>query len=75
MAAEEIRHKNTINVALESQSPQQICKAGSNLSLSLTKALGQEISAKETERWKKDNRAGLKELNRIVDEHGLLSDG
>lgn len=29
MAAEEIRNKNIINVALESQSPQQICKAGS----------------------------------------------
>lgn len=53
MAAEEIRHKNIINVALESQSPQQICKAESNLPSFLTKALGQEISATETERWKK----------------------
>ncbi|MBJ5229373.1 type II toxin-antitoxin system CcdA family antitoxin, partial [Salmonella enterica subsp. enterica serovar Newport] len=32
------------------------------------------ISATGVERWKAENRGGLQELNRITDEHGLLSD-
>ncbi|KAA9954787.1 antitoxin, partial [Salmonella enterica subsp. enterica serovar Enteritidis] len=47
---------------------------GINLSAVLTAALKEEISATGVERWKAENRAGLQELNRITDEHGLLSD-
>ncbi|MFM9745334.1 type II toxin-antitoxin system CcdA family antitoxin [Streptomyces brasiliscabiei] len=33
-----------------------------------------EIRESESERWKRTNRKAIQELNRITDEHGLLSD-
>ncbi len=68
------RHKKTVSVTLEPLLLQQAREAGINLSALLTKALEQEIGAVGSERWKRENRAGLQELNRITDEHGLLSD-
>lgn len=64
-----VRHKKTFSVTLEPVLLQQAREAGINLS-----ALKEEISATRVERWKAENRAGLQELNRITDEHGLLSD-
>ncbi|WP_297198892.1 type II toxin-antitoxin system CcdA family antitoxin [uncultured Pluralibacter sp.] len=69
-----VRHKKTISVTLEPALLQQAREAGINLSALLTEALEQEISAKGVERWKQENRAAVEELNRITEEHGLLSD-
>lgn len=74
MPGTSIRHKKTVSVTLEPLLLQQARDAGINISAVLTEALKQEISASGPERWKKENRAGLQELNRITDEHGLLSD-
>ena len=74
MPAVNVRHKQTVSVTLDPALLQQARAAGINLSAVLTTALEQEISATGVERWKRDNRAGLQELNRISDEHGLLSD-
>lgn len=61
----------TVSVTLEPALLQQARDAGINLSAVLTAALKEEISATGVERWKAENRAGLQELNRITDEHGL----
>lgn len=74
MSASRIRHKKTVSVTLEPLLLQQARDAGINISAVLTEALQQEISASGAERWKEANRAGLQELNRITDEHGLLAD-
>lgn len=68
------RHKKTVSVTLEPSLLQQARDAGLNLSAVLTAALTQEISLMGVERWKAENRASLQELNRITEEHGLLSD-
>ena len=69
-----VRHKKTVSVTLDPALLQQARAAGINLSSVLTTALEQEISATGEARWKSENRAALQELNRISDEHGLLSD-
>ncbi|WP_130834478.1 type II toxin-antitoxin system CcdA family antitoxin [[Erwinia] mediterraneensis] len=69
-----IRHKKTVSVTLEPVLLQQARDAGLNLSAVLTEALKREINATGAERWKRENRSGLQELNRITEEHGLLSD-
>ncbi|WP_437891277.1 type II toxin-antitoxin system CcdA family antitoxin [Phytobacter sp. V91] len=43
-------------------------------SVTLAAALKKESDDTGAEHWKRENRAGLQELNRITDEHGLLSD-
>jgi len=68
------RYKKTVSVTLEPVLLQQARDAGINLSAVLAQALQQEINATGAERWKMENRAALQELNRITDEHGLLSD-
>ncbi len=74
MPGTNVRHKKTVSVTLEPALLQQARDAGINLSAVLTAALKQEISTKGVERWKQENRTGLQELNRITEEHGLLSD-
>jgi len=69
-----VRHKKTVSVTLEPGLLQQARDAGLNLSAVLTAALKQAIDASGAERWKQENRSGLQELNRISDEHELLSD-
>ncbi|QWT40335.1 type II toxin-antitoxin system CcdA family antitoxin [Dickeya dadantii] len=74
MPATSVRHKKTVSVTLEPALLQQAREAGINLSATLAEALKREIRASEAEQWQRENRAGLQELNRITDEHGLLSD-
>ena len=45
-----------------------------NLSATLTAALLREIQESEATRWKRENSQAMQELNRITDDHGLLSD-
>jgi len=69
-----VRLKKTVSVTLEPLLLQQARDAGINISAVLTAALKKEIGDTGAEHWKRENRAGLQELNRITDEHGLLSD-
>lgn len=68
------RQKKTVSVTLESTLLQQARDAGINLSATLAVALLREIRAHEIETWQQENKQALQELNRITDEHGLLSD-
>ncbi|ORM70159.1 type II toxin-antitoxin system CcdA family antitoxin [Pantoea rwandensis] len=69
-----VKTKKTVSVTVEPRLLQQAREAGLNLSAILTEALRQEIRAAAADNWKRENSVGLKELNRITEEHGLLSD-
>jgi len=69
-----IRQKKNGSVTLE---PALLCQnrdAEINLSATLTTDLKHEIRESQSEIWKRNNREAIKELNRITNEHGLLSD-
>ncbi len=74
MSTATLRQKKTVSVTLEPALLQQARDAGINLSATLAKALKHEIRETEAERWKRENLKAMQELNRITDEHGLLSD-
>ncbi|WP_343550944.1 type II toxin-antitoxin system CcdA family antitoxin [Pantoea sp.] len=74
MPSTSVRQKKTVSVTLEPTLLEQAREAGLNLSAILSQALQHEIRASEAEKWKQENSDGLQELNRIIDEHGLLSD-
>ena len=74
MPAPVMRHKKTVSVTLKPALLRQAREAGINLSATLATALRHEIRESESERWKRTNRKAIQELNRITDEHGLLSD-
>lgn len=74
MQATAARQKKTVSVTLEPMLVQQAKDAGINLSATLTEALQSKLKASAAEEWKRQNRAGIQELNRITEEHGLLSD-
>ena len=61
MPVSAMRHKKTVSVTIE---PALLHQA----------ALKHQIRESEAERWKRANRKAIQELNRITDEHGLLSD-
>ena len=69
-----IRSKRTVSVTLEPRLLERARAAGINLSATLTAALQREISGSEADRWKRENRAAMQELNSITEEYGLLSD-
>lgn len=69
-----IRSKRTVSVTLEPSLLERARAAGINLSATLATALQNEISGSEAERWKRENSAAIQTLNRITEEHGLLSD-
>lgn len=69
-----VNQKKTVSVTVEPMLLQQAREAGLNLSAILTEALRQEIRGAAAKKWKQENSAGLQELNRITEEHGLLSD-
>lgn len=68
------RQKKTVSVTLDPLLYDQARQAGVNLSALLAGALVSELRSTAAERWKKENYQALAELNRITEEHGLLSD-
>lgn len=74
MPSTAVRQKKTVSVTLEPALLEQAREAGLNLSAILSEALQHVIRTTEAERWKRENSEGLQELNRITEEHGLLSD-
>ena len=74
MTISTMRQKKTVSVTLEPALLRQARDAGINLSATLATALKHEIRESQSEIWKRNNREAIKELNRITEEHGLLSD-
>lgn len=74
MVAATIRNKRTVSVTLEPHLLERARAAGINLSATLAAALLNEINGTEADRWKRENSMAIQTLNRITEEHGLLSD-
>jgi antitoxin CcdA len=69
-----LRQKKTVSVTLEPALYKKARQAGINLSATLAEALKNEIRYTEGLQWKRSNEKALQELNRITNEHGLISD-
>ena len=69
-----IRQKKNSSVALEPALLRQNRDAEINLSATLITDLKHEMRESQSEIWKRNNREAIKELNRVTNEHGLLSD-
>lgn len=74
MQATAARQKKTVSVTREPMLVQQAKDSGINLSTKLAEVLQNKRKTCAEEEWKRQNRAGIQALNRITDEHGLLSD-
>ncbi|SFU91015.1 type II toxin-antitoxin system CcdA family antitoxin [Xenorhabdus koppenhoeferi] len=74
MTALHSRTKKTVSVTVSPELYEQAKQLGLNFSAILTQALIAELKSAAAEQWKRENREGLEELNRITREHGLLSD-
>jgi antitoxin CcdA len=74
MSASLLRQKRTVSITLDPELYRLAKQIGINLSATLAEALKREIRSAENEKWKRDNQDAFQELNRISDEHGLLSD-
>ncbi|AYA41614.1 type II toxin-antitoxin system CcdA family antitoxin [Xenorhabdus nematophila] len=74
MTALHSRTKKTVSVTVSPELYEQAKQIGLNFSAILTQALIAELKSAAAEQWKRDNREGLEELNRVTREHGLLSD-
>ncbi|MCG9534550.1 type II toxin-antitoxin system CcdA family antitoxin [Providencia huaxiensis] len=68
------RMKKTVSVTVAPELYEQARQAKLNLSAILTCALQAELKRLEAQKWKNENREGFNELNRLNEEHGLLSD-
>ncbi|HGN1705358.1 TPA: type II toxin-antitoxin system CcdA family antitoxin [Providencia rettgeri] len=68
------RMKKTVSVTVAPELYEQARRAKLNLSAILTCALQAELKHLEAQKWKNENIEGFTELNRINEEHGLLSD-
>ncbi|AKP33468.1 type II toxin-antitoxin system CcdA family antitoxin [Yersinia aleksiciae] len=66
--------KRSVNVTLDPDLYERAKLAGLNLSQLLAEKVKSRIHEIEMAKWQADNRVGLEELNRITEEHGLLSD-
>lgn len=66
--------KRSVNVTLDPELHEKAKLAGLNLSQLLTEKVKSTIHEIEMVEWRKENIAGLAELNRITEEYGLLSD-
>lgn len=66
--------KRSVNVTLDPDLYEKAKLAGLNLSQLLAEKVKTRIHEIEMTKWQAENRAGLEELNRITEEHGLLSD-
>lgn len=66
--------KKTVSVTVAPELYEQARQAKLNLSAILTCALQAELKRLEAQKWKNENREGFNELNRLNEEHGLLSD-
>ena len=66
--------KRSVNLTLDPVLYEKAKLAGLNLSQLLAEKVKSCIHDIEMAKWRAENIAGLTELNRITEEHGLLSD-
>ncbi len=66
--------KKPTNLSVNSDLLQRTRNMNINLSATLEKALINELSKAEAERWAKDNKKAIKAYNEFIEEHGCFGD-
>ena len=66
--------KKATNLSINSDLLARVRTLKINLSATLERALEAELRKAEREKWLKDNRKAIEELNALADNHGLFSD-
>lgn len=67
--------KKPVNVSVNSDLLQKARALDINLSATLEVALAVEVKRRRAEQWLKDNKPSLDAYNRLVEKHGVFSDG
>lgn len=67
--------KKPVNVSVNSDLLQKARALDINLSATLEVALATEVKRRRAEQWLKDNKPSLDAYNRLVEKHGVFSDG
>ena len=67
--------KKPVNVSVNSDLLQKARALDINLSATLDVALPTEVKRRRAEQWLKDNKPSLDAYNRLVEKHGVFSDG
>ncbi len=67
--------KRAANLSINSSLLEQARQMRLNLSATLERALREELRARKSELWRKDNQEAIAEANRLAEESGLFSDG
>ncbi len=75
MRARSVIKKQATNVSVRSDLLAAARARGVNLSATLEKALAAELTELQRQRWLEANRTAIDAYNKLVDEHGMFSDG
>ena len=67
--------KKPVNVSVKSDLLQKARALDINLSATLEVALATEVKRRRAEQWLKDNKPSLDAYHRLVEKHGVFSDG
>ena len=75
MASDTQTAKRATNVSINSELLHKAKALNINLSATLESALADWVNARERELWKQKNKAAIEAYNRLVEKHGVFSDG
>lgn len=67
--------KRATNVSIRVDLLDDARDAGVNLSVTLERALAEELASLKRARWREENREAIGAYNEYVDGHGVFSDG
>ncbi|ALP53834.1 hypothetical protein Tel_12205 [Candidatus Tenderia electrophaga] len=66
--------KKSTNLSINSDLLAKVKKLNINLSATLEHALAEELKRAERDKWLKENKGAIDELNKLADKTGLFSD-
>lgn len=68
------RKKRAVNLSIDAELLADARAAGTNMSALLERALENDLKEHRAEKWRQENREAIRNHNRFVRKHGLLSD-
>ncbi|QTF10097.1 type II toxin-antitoxin system antitoxin CcdA [Brenneria izadpanahii] len=66
--------KHRVSVTVDKDNYQVLSAAGVNISGLVNDAIGKEARRIKAEAWKKENREGMEEVARFIEQHGSFAD-
>jgi len=66
--------KKATNLSINSDLLRKARQLNINLSATLERALGEELSKREAASWIEENRAAIRSYNHFVEQHGCFAD-